>query len=202
MSFFIPSLIFLFLTSRVCSHADSLLGYTYPLPTALQDDASVQAMTKDTIRLLETTLLHGNSSLGLITPNANTISVQLRSSATNASIFEYYFAGSAAKTQGAGRERPINGDSVFRIGSVSKLLTVYGFLVQSGFAHWDTPIVDVVPELRIVAARDRDEPATEAADWSQVTIGSLCSQLSGIGRDCKVINAIMHSNPLTLHRRY
>ena len=46
------------------------------------------------------------------------------------------------------RTNTLNTDeTVYRVGSISKLLFLYTFLVEVGHAHWHRPITDFVPEL-------------------------------------------------------
>lgn len=74
--------------------------------------------------------------------------------------------------------------SLYRIGSISKLFTVYTLLVNYGWEHWDDNITKYLPELQGAANLD-DDTSVAHADWSKITVGGLASQLSGIGRDCE-----------------
>ena len=76
--------------------------------------------------------------------------------------------------------------SLYRIGSISKLFTVYTLLVNYGWEHWDDSITKYLPELQGAANLEADTSVAHA-DWSKVTVGDLASQLSGIGRDCEFI---------------
>ncbi|KAM5349515.1 hypothetical protein ACJ41O_006020 [Fusarium nematophilum] len=75
----------------------------------------------------------------------------------------------------------LNENTVFRIGSISKLLTVYTLLAEVGMERLADPITKWVPELAR-AARRRGDPV-QSTQWDEVTIGQLASHLSGIGRD-------------------
>ncbi|EEU33368.1 uncharacterized protein NECHADRAFT_74388 [Fusarium vanettenii 77-13-4] len=72
-------------------------------------------------------------------------------------------------------------DSVYRIGSISKLFTAYMLLVNYGWEYWDKLVIDFIPELRGHSKSMND--VIDSVDWDEVTIGSLASYLSGIGRD-------------------
>ncbi|KAK7420246.1 hypothetical protein QQX98_002901 [Neonectria punicea] len=69
-------------------------------------------------------------------------------------------------------------NTVFRIGSVSKLLTVYTLLAEIGMESLSDPITKWIPELANVA-----EHPGQRTHWDEVTIGQLASHMSGIERN-------------------
>ena len=75
---------------------------------------------------------------------------------------------------------------MFRIGSITKTMTVYALLVQDKISL-DIPITKMVPEL-LHAVDDDDDDDDElltlgrSVDWQHVTLRQLASQLGGIGR--------------------
>lgn len=81
----------------------------------------------------------------------------------------------------------VDGNTVYRLGSVSKVFTVLAFLAQAGDIHWNQPITQFVPELAKFAGQTTSNNFDSVRDtpWDDVTIGSLASQVSGLGRDCK-----------------
>ncbi|KAF4448678.1 putative beta-lactamase-like 1 [Fusarium austroafricanum] len=76
----------------------------------------------------------------------------------------------------------LNEDTVFRIGSISKLLTVYTLLAEVGMKRMNDPVTKWVPELAREAKKDKGEPVRRV-QWDEVTIGQLCGHLAGISRD-------------------
>lgn len=73
--------------------------------------------------------------------------------------------------------RTVDANSNYRIRSISKLFTVYTFLVESGYAHWSHPVKQRVLELA-VAADATPEPSQEAAilaQWHDIILGGLAS---------------------------
>jgi hypothetical protein len=76
----------------------------------------------------------------------------------------------------------IGPDTLFRIHSISKVVTVYAVLAKLGFDYWNEPVSKFIPEL----ANHEVQDATRDVDWSEVTVGTLASQISGISRDCTV----------------
>ncbi|MCJ1310144.1 hypothetical protein MMC25_003805 [Agyrium rufum] len=73
---------------------------------------------------------------------------------------------------------PFTGDTSFRIASCSKTFTVYALLLQEDI-HLDTPISTYFPEL---LESNGTVDWVIHPDWKDITIGSLASQLSGLGR--------------------
>ncbi|WZH47161.1 beta-lactamase/transpeptidase-like protein [Fusarium acuminatum] len=76
----------------------------------------------------------------------------------------------------------LNEDTVFRIGSISKLLTVYTLLAEVGMKRMNNPVTKWVPELTRAAKKNKGDP-TRKVQWDEVTIGQLAGQMAGINRD-------------------
>lgn len=81
----------------------------------------------------------------------------------------------------------VDRDSVFRIASVSKVFSVWSFLLEVGDAHFNDPITRYVPELAdVVNETTADGVVYDDIDhvrWEEVTLGQLAGQLAGIPRD-------------------
>ena len=79
----------------------------------------------------------------------------------------------------------VDGDTVYRLGSVTKVYTVLAWLAERGDAEWSQPITKYIPELRgkPTASNGNLDPV-RSVDWEDVTLGALAGQISGIGRDC------------------
>ncbi|KAF1952137.1 beta-lactamase/transpeptidase-like protein [Byssothecium circinans] len=93
----------------------------------------------------------------------------------------------------------VDGDTVYRLGSVSKIYTVLTWLAERGDGEWTQPITKYVPELR---GRSAGENASfdgiRSVDWEDVTIGSLASQVSGVGRDYGVLGEITQTEDMPM----
>ncbi|KAK2933492.1 Beta-lactamase/transpeptidase-like [Fusarium oxysporum f. sp. vasinfectum] len=76
----------------------------------------------------------------------------------------------------------LNEDTVFRVGSVSKLLTVYTLLAEVGMKRMNDPVTKWVPELAHAAGKNKGDP-TRKVQWDEVTIGQLSGHLAGISRN-------------------
>jgi CubicO group peptidase (beta-lactamase class C family) len=116
-------------------------------------------------------------------------------------IFQHHHAAPVRNTTAGARA--VDGDSVYRIGSVTKAVTVFALLrqlQQDGKLAWDDPVTKYLPELAAAAASaenndsggnrggrggndDADEDPVERILWDQVTLRALSCQLAGIPRD-------------------
>jgi CubicO group peptidase (beta-lactamase class C family) len=76
----------------------------------------------------------------------------------------------------------VNGDALYRIASITKSFTVLAILYQhnAGNLSLDDSVNKYIPELR--------EEQEGSLAWSDITLRSLASQLSGIPRDCRPRN--------------
>ncbi|KAK3393749.1 beta-lactamase/transpeptidase-like protein [Podospora didyma] len=70
-------------------------------------------------------------------------------------------------------------ETVYRIGSVSKILAVYAILSKLSHKHWQDSITDYIPEL---ANAPPPRSAVDSVEWSKVTLGALASHMAGIGQ--------------------
>jgi hypothetical protein len=156
-------------------------GPAFPIPVDLLKSSAIQSALENLTSTLDAGFSAGCSSLGPVeTTSAN--AVQIFSLGDDSAFFEYYRSGSILSPAGV---QKVDGDSVFRIGSISKLITVYMVLVELGSKMWDVKIPDVVPELK-----DWDRAAWEKdpvyhVNWDEVTLGSLTDHLSGIATSGK-----------------
>lgn len=87
--------------------------------------------------------------------------------------------------------KEVGPDTVYRIGSVSKVFTVLAFLAEVGDMHWNTPITTFIPELAQYSVQTLSQSFDDVrrTDWEDITIGALAAQVSGLGRDCKCSRA-------------
>ena len=97
--------------------------------------------------------------------------------------FHYTSAEIANSTQGVNK---LDGDSIYRVASISKLVTVYTGLLELGLGSrdWNWPIGDFVPKLAQFARRasGEDNPIN-TTQWDKITLGALAAQMGGGPRD-------------------
>jgi CubicO group peptidase (beta-lactamase class C family) len=164
---------------------ETLLMPAFPPPVDLNANSNFQSTASRLSSALQEALNEGLTAFGNFTPNATSVSVVLRSTAQESPLFDFQFTGANLNTS-AGSTSRISGDSVFRIGSVSKLLTVYALLLHGGLDHWEQPVTKYIPELKSYADHFGNGSEINYVKWEEVTIGALSSQMSGIGTNCKL----------------
>lgn len=162
-----------------------LINAGLPAPSQLATVGS--SHVKDAINSTQLQFLAASNGLipyGQYESNTTAFSVQVYSAASGEPLFTFSFDSPGLVDTHSVGVTTIATDTVFRLGSVSKLWTTYVFLLAAGDRCWNDPITDYVPELAALAAADGNiADSVDHVDWSSVTVGSLASQLSGIARD-------------------
>jgi CubicO group peptidase (beta-lactamase class C family) len=108
-------------------------------------------------------------------------------------IFSWYHtAPNLTVTYANGNKTPgvttVDRNSVYRLGSLTKIFTILTWLVQDGDTRWNEPITKYIPELaqKAAEAKFKSDPINYV-DWDDVTIGAMASQMTGLIRDCKFL---------------
>ncbi|EXJ89929.1 hypothetical protein A1O3_02996 [Capronia epimyces CBS 606.96] len=122
----------------------------------------------------------GVSQYGSVDNQTTSFSVAVFSAVTNETLFEYHFA--APGLNGSLTKGNLSENTIYRTGSLGKLFVTYAFLVDIGDGVFLDPVTKYLPELK-EAARTLPHDPIRYVNWEEVTVGSLASQLSGIGRD-------------------
>ncbi|KAI2619152.1 beta-lactamase/transpeptidase-like protein [Hypoxylon sp. NC1633] len=81
----------------------------------------------------------------------------------------------------------VDENTVYRLGSLTKIYTIYTFLINAGDGYWNEPITKFVPELQ--ALINRTDPVYYVA-WDEVTLGGLATQLTGIPREYALLGEL------------
>jgi CubicO group peptidase (beta-lactamase class C family) len=100
-------------------------------------------------------------------------------------LFEHYYTSPTLKNQSSPGVTKVDGDTVFRLGSVTKIFTILTWLSEAGDSYFLDPITKHVPELAALAANSSGNSITSVS-WDDITIGELASQMSGISNDSKL----------------
>lgn len=157
-----------------------LLGPVFPPPTNLLNDPTFAAAIQDITSTLDQVTQNGSLS-------ETSISVQIFDASDAAPLLNFgYTADNINTTLGVST---VDQDTVFRIGSVTKLWTMVLFLVEEGLWPFQEPVARFVPELREAASELQWAPrkrrdGIDYVHWGDISIGELASHLAGIARDC------------------
>ncbi|KAI9674562.1 MAG: hypothetical protein M1822_009057 [Bathelium mastoideum] len=169
--------------ASVNEYACPLLGPVFPTPQKI-DSSAFQGYAENFTGALEQALVTGQNSYGSWDNSTTSFSISVWSTTSNESLYEYHFE--ASQLQGAVSSGALNNDTIYRVGSVSKLFTVYTYLAAVGDKYLDEPITKYIPELaRIDEETSRNSSANPIDNyrWSDITLRSIAAQLSGIVRD-------------------
>lgn len=119
---------------------------------------------------------------GVFPLDGNAFSIEFWSVADNGPLFTYHWTAPDLQNNTEG-VTSVDSDTVYRVASITKVFTVYTFLVNAGIQVWNDPITQYVPELAQAAKSTEDDSDVDVIRWDDVTIGSLASHLAGVSRD-------------------
>jgi CubicO group peptidase (beta-lactamase class C family) len=85
----------------------------------------------------------------------------------------------------------VEADTVYRVGSLAKIFTVYTLLVEAGDIRFNSPITDSVPELAALV-NNRSANASKRVALEDITIGDLASHMAGIASDSKKVKKMTY----------
>ena len=148
-----------------------LLGPVFP---AVQKGLAKSAAVKTAVEIL-------TDKLNEVVKGGTDTTLYVQAFSGTDKIFSYGYA--PPNTSDSLTSGTLDENTVFRIGSVSKLITVYALLAEVGMERLNDPVARWVPELAKVM-NHRHDPV-QSPRWNEVTIGQLASHMSGIGRNCK-----------------
>ncbi|KAK5047510.1 hypothetical protein LTR84_006607 [Exophiala bonariae] len=161
----------------------SIFGPGFTAPHNLSVSPAFKEASDNFTSLIESVISSSKSRYGQFDSNTTTFSLQVFSTSTDPPLYEFHHTAPGLEYSGTG-VREVNSDSIYRIGSVTKLLTVYSFLNTAGDANFHDPVTRWVPELRAAASSNNStEDPVEYVAWNDVTLGQLAAQMAGIGRD-------------------
>ena len=176
------------LTARVKCQATQLtdcglLGPVYPLPTKLTDTHAIRDAQSTFSRLMGDALRNGTTAWGPVDAVNTTISIGVFSTQSDKLLAKYQYTGSSPEIKQRLTGSELDTNTLYRLGSVTKMLTVYTILAKLGSRYWSEPVTRFIPELGGLTVRN----SVYNFNWSEVTLGSLAGQISGIPRDCELL---------------
>ncbi|KAI1122379.1 beta-lactamase/transpeptidase-like protein [Nemania abortiva] len=180
------TLSWLLAVQAIGSHAKlncPLYGLGYPKPTNL--------FVYDGLRNAAAAL---DSVFGQYIDNANntgsdkfSYSVEVFAANEQTPLWSHYWTAKNLATMNTTGVKKIDGDTVYRIGSLTKIFTMLTFLAEVGDSSWNEPIAKFVPEIADMIQDGVDmSHSLTSPDWGSITIGALASQISGLMRDSDV----------------
>lgn len=163
--------------------ADFLTG-TYPAPLDLSSKNSIVAESWKNLTTAFDAYLNENKTAGLESLSGVenlTFSIGVFSLHDPAAAKLQYHHASPETVNAVNGTNKVDADSIYRMASVTKLITVFGGMLELTEAQWNTPLSEIFPILGQYA-RDHAEEADPISEiqWDSVTAWSLANQQSGI----------------------
>jgi CubicO group peptidase (beta-lactamase class C family) len=162
--------------------AEFLIG-TYPPPLDLSSNQSLVAQSWKNLTASFDAYLKENETAGseaFVGVKNVTFSLGLFSLHDPAATKLQYHYASPETVNAVNGTNKVDGDSIYRMASVTKLITVFAGLLELSDAQWNTPLSEVFPVLGQYARdNDGESDPIETIQWDHVTPWSLANQLSG-----------------------
>src|ERR1700761_559563 len=162
-----------------------ILGPDVPAPTNPSSSTAIKNAKEDLTRRLNDAL-HTATAYGQLDADNTSFALNVWSLHEPGSLYTYSHVG-ADLTHPSTGVSTIDENTIFQIGSLSKLLTVYTYLMTAGDASWHDPITKYIPELEAYMAQNKaaleSGNSIDVIQWDQITVGALAGQLGGVPRE-------------------
>ncbi|KAI1861944.1 uncharacterized protein JN550_010575 [Neoarthrinium moseri] len=156
-----------------------LIGAYYPAPSLLGTSEHVRNAVKGAEAQLKEALKNGT-----LDGNTTSLSIDVYSLHDESPLYTFHYTPELLISQRTVGVEKIDSNTVYRIGSVSKLWTAYLYLITAGDRSWNYPITDFIPELAALAKeRKASDNAIDNVAWEDITVGSLASHMAGLSRE-------------------
>lgn len=109
--------------------------------------------------------------------NRTAVSLGMRSLHENEPLLNLHYTPQVYNTSGT---HEVDGDTVYRIGSVTKLFTALSILQLEGKIDLSDPITKYIPRLGDLSGSN---DSLTVVDWKTVTIEALASHMGGVPAD-------------------
>ncbi|KAI1124602.1 beta-lactamase/transpeptidase-like protein [Nemania abortiva] len=163
-----------------------ILGPLDPAPVDLtSDSSSVRPQWENLTSTLEGHLNGTARNAALSGLDNVTFSLGLFSvNDPKAASLQYHHTGPDVRNSSFGVNK-VDGNSIYRVASMTKVLTVYSGLLLLKTSDWDKPLTEIFPE---IASLSKDDP-NHHIQWDTITPFSLASQISGIPANARPFDA-------------
>ena len=168
-----PQHVFALFSLSVSYALTYFLTPTYPAPIDLSSNQSLVSASWKNISSIFDEYLAGNTntSLGLenVTFSAGVFSLH----DPTAIQLQYHYTAPEIADAKQGTNK-VDEYSIYRIASVSKLITTFAGMVELTENDWNCPLADIVPALgRYARNQTKDQNALYTAQWTKITPGLL-----------------------------
>ncbi|KAI1134099.1 beta-lactamase/transpeptidase-like protein [Hypoxylon sp. FL0543] len=169
-----------------------LYGLGYPKPTDLLNQPGVQKAATSLDSVFAQSIDHGNNTGS----DGYSYSVEVFSADEELPLWSHHWTAPNLESLNSTGVKKVDGDTVYRLGSVTKIFTILTFLAEVGDTMWNEPITKYVPEIAAMVSGADNSHSISTPDWESITIGSLASQMSGLVRDYALLGELTQgANP-------
>ncbi|KFX87711.1 hypothetical protein V490_08066 [Pseudogymnoascus sp. VKM F-3557] len=177
--------LFLLSTCSTSVLAD-LLGPSYEAPVDLASNKSlVSAAWRNATATLQTYIKHGSETSKIVAAMKNiTFSAGLFSlEDAGASKLQFHYTSPEIANAPNGTHK-VDGNTIYRMASVTKAFTVLAGLLEVKSTDWERPISDFVPTLaEYVKKMPGEDDPIHTTQWDKITLSALAAQIAGVPRD-------------------
>ncbi|KAK2754021.1 hypothetical protein FQN54_007190 [Arachnomyces sp. PD_36] len=174
-----------------------LLGPVFPAPQNLNNNPTWQNLKQEITTTLHTQIQQIKDSPDLSSTlnfTSTSFALQIFSTTDRFPLLSETYTSEDAKGAEFG-VRSVDEDTVFRIGSGSKLWTALLLLKEMGDGVLADPVSLYVPELAAAAADGVDD-WVDGVRWDEITVGELVSHMAGIARDYGFLDLALQPDAL------
>lgn len=164
-----------------------LLGPFYPPFKLDADDKTLGKFLQNLTGKFDDLMKTGTGENGPVKTNTTSFSIAVfstnKGTAAEDPFFWQYQYSAPEYLNGPNNPRNVTKDSIYRIGGLTEVFTVWTLLASLGEGVLYDPVTKHLPELG-------NESATSSihqTQWDEITVGQLASHMSGLPRDCKLI---------------
>ncbi|KAJ6131351.1 hypothetical protein N7523_001811 [Penicillium sp. IBT 18751x] len=161
-----------------------LLGPSWPAATDISNDPTVQSALQNITTTIQDAINAGNFS-------GDSLSLAIFDTSDPGPLLTLSYTADAINTTIGVSE--VDENTVFRIGSTSKMFTMLLLLIEAGFNPLENPVAEYIHEIQaaivdLLRNSTRRQDGIDFTKWNQVTVGELASHLAGIPRDYGVLD--------------
>ncbi|RLL97785.1 hypothetical protein CFD26_105959 [Aspergillus turcosus] len=157
----------------------NLLGPVYPAPRDLSSKSSrVEAGWKSLTARLHRETSSDSSLLKNLTFSVGLFSIHDPA----AEKLQFHYTSSEIQNSPNGTKK-VDGHSIYRVASLSKLFTVLAAMRELDSEQWERPLTEIIPAFAEYVKSRSGVDAVYSTPWDQITPSALAAQISGVARD-------------------
>ncbi|KAJ5182926.1 alkaline D-peptidase [Penicillium capsulatum] len=162
-----------------------LPGPRYPAPRDISTKSSAVATGWHNVTKTLDETLHGGG-LGKV-PSAllknTTFSMGMFSLHDQEGNSMHYHHTAKSTLNGTYGSKKVDSDTIYRVASVSKLITTYAGMIKLEENDWNTPLSDIFPDFKkAVRKMAKKHDSVRNIQWDKITVGDIAAHIGGVPR--------------------